>query len=517
MQDQLFRGLFMSLFALTLTACVGSVTIPPSVVGTTKKAVEYVNPCTDNPFGDTCLVYAYRGKREAICAEEPNSVRCAPTIARVCGHYAFNPICTGAEAYYSEQYAGCTGYRIDSKRCIPTIARVCGADAFDLLCEKKFNNARETICANEKNSTRCAPTIVRVCTADSLNVLCDGNANYYLARKIACAGEPFSTRCAPTTFNSVRETACMDEPNSVRCRPTITRVCETNMFDALCTGAIIYHPAQKTACANEPNSERCAPTITRVCKRNIFDALCTGAIAYYPAHEKACAGESDSERCTLIFTAQKTACADEPNSPRCAPTLDRVCEMNLFDELCQLSTLKRRHFPAPPNANFDSKTRNRCDGDHNVLGECYGYIPNIINIKPLNGTNTGMATYTGTINIAHPILIGVVYEGNGSNGRSTENISINVNFDDKTLSSSGGFDPTLDYFTRSVTHSNLFTMDGSFTDRGMLTGTFNFRGKDAPLIGLIGQTDVIGVFATKERTSSSRNLPFAGGFTATRE
>ena len=124
-------------------------------------------------------------------------------------------------------------------------------------------------------------------------------------------------------------------------------------------------------------------------------------------------------------------------------------------------------------------------------------------IKPLNDTNTGIATYTGDLTI--------VYHNNDYSDEEratqnyeyetqTTNINLAVNFGDNSLSYSG------------TIASNAFSINGNFTDRGQITGTANFREAEAVLGGLIGQTEMIGVFAT-----GFNDKAFAGGFTATRE
>ena len=146
---------------------------------------------------------------------------------------------------------------------------------------------------------------------------------------------------------------------------------------------------------------------------------------------------------------------------------------------------------------------------------CIAKIPNLINIKPLNNTDTGTATYAGLVVVQH----GGNYSSRDSNGYTynsalTKNIDIIVNFDDKTLSYSGNlvFRDASRAYSQSASYK--FSINGDFTDRGILTGIVNFNSygfwdTKAPLIGLIGEDELIGIFSSKES--------FAGGFTATRQ
>ena len=190
-------------------------------------------------------------------------------------------------------------------------------------------------------------------------------------------------------------------------------------------------------------------------------------------------------------------------------TFDRVCLVNAFDSLCQKRDLTSREFPAKPNEYFHySATGNtptsRCDR------QCHVFVPNIINIKPLNDSNTGTAIYAGFFSLEYNFSATTPSTGNRRKYYAIsliKNIDIIVNFDDNMLSYSG----SLERFESSY---NL-SIDGNFTDRGILTGTVNFRDAPAPLVGLIGQTKAIGAFVSG--FNDIERSEFAGGFTATRQ
>ena len=318
-----------------------------------------------------------------------------------------------------------------------------------------------------------------------------------------CIANPFEDTCGGAEFNDARKVACVGS-NSNQCAPIIMRVCEADSLDALCADRETYYPAQKTACGDEPDSKRCALTITRVCDIDSLDALCADNQTYY--------------------SAQETACMDEPNSSRCHQTLDRVCGVNLFGTLCQLANLTMRHLPLPSNVRSGSIRGGQptdapygsCYGTYGTLHySCYVVVPESINIKPLNNTNTGTAIYAGSVVAQHAAnnrtgcRQGTDRCFYNYHSNITKDIDIIVDFDNNTLSYSG--DLTLDNLNPRKTH--VFNINGNFTDRGILTGTVDFNTAETPLIGLIGQDEVIGVFASSYENQDS----FAGGFTATRQ
>ena len=521
MQNKLFRGLFISLFALTLTACVGAVTI-----GDTSPESALISRCimNDNANDASCATVV----EENPCITNPFGVACDITFANYYKTAQANRInfCS---------IANNANYNI----CNTAVAEhPCIADPFIAGCNTNRNFAnyyktaqanRTSFCRKNININLCAGAIKNVCDKNPFNIsFCFRDNTYYQTQKIMCESEP----------------------TSLRCRDTLNRVCEENVFDALCTGISRYENERETVCKRDRNLRRCAPTLERVCGGNVFDALCTRVKAYYPARELACINEPDSERCTLIFTAQERACNREPNSEQCAPTLSRVCGANLFDELCEEA---KAHFTAQetacasePNSErcvpivarscgksaFDSLCQSRnltlrdlpeipdnpswqatsinfrsisgnspsggCDSSIDYRRLCWANIPQIISIKPLNNTNTGTATYAGSVSLKYLFDSREVKSLN-------KNIDIIANFDNNTLSYSSNLERH---------HNENFNINGRFTDRGFLTGTVNYRGWDVDLRGLIGQNEVMGVFATG---GSSSSKSFAGGFKATRE
>ena len=455
MKTQIIKIIPCLLVGFILSACVGAVNLADGAT----------HPCIATPFSDTCGGAEFNDARKAACIGS-NSNQCAPIITRVCEADSLDALCADRETYYSAQHTACRG-ESDSARCALTITRVCDANPLDALCTGKeaYYSVQKTACESEPNSYRCTATYTRVCDGDVFSPYCVNAESHYPARK----------------------TACESEPNSERCAPIIARACTADSLDVLCTGKEAYYPAQKTACENEPNSERCRVTYARVCDGDVFNPYCANAEAHFPA--------------------RKTACESEPNSERCRATFRQVCDETPFGNVCQLRNLKQHDLPDNNYPISDTNSfRPYCPNQKLPAGVYFGYdynpctlqLPNNIDIVPLNNNNKGTSIYTGTLKSS--------YYGDFSSPSSiVKNIDIIVNFDNNTLSYSGHF--------RSIP----FSINGSFTDRGIITGSANLQrdydNLNAPLIGLIGQTEMIGGFLYTRAGSNK----ITGGFTATRK
>ncbi len=430
------------------------------------------HPCIEDPFGGACDITftdyykTAQANRISFCRENPKHDLCISAVKNVCDKNPFDGLC--GNNFINTRNAIIGRCRTDNTDnfCPQAIASVCGADSLDTLCNglTAYFPAQYAACENDNTNRRCNPTIARVCGADSLDVLCAGK----------------------TTYFPVQKTACKDKQNPDQCAPIIAGICKADSLDMICNGLTAYLPAQKRVCRYINPDPRCESIIMRVCGADIFDSLCNTIESYHPE--------------------QKRICESEPNSDRCAPTIDRVCKMDMFGSLCQKSYLKTRNLPTRPSNSFksingdllsancgfnDSYSNRGLEKDY----RCHVFIPNVINIKPLNDANTGTATYAGSVSI----------RGWNTGRIITEDIDIIVDFDNNTLSYSGNVDSS----------SNPFRITGNFTDRGLIGGTVRFRASNAPLIGLIGQDEAIGVFATIEGTHFRSS--YAGGFIATRE
>ena len=473
------------------------------------------NVCGDNPFDELCG-NNFINTRNAIigrCRTDNTDNFCPQAIASVCGADSLDTLCNGLTAYFPAQYAACENDNTN-RRCNPTIARVCGADSLDVLCAGKttYFPVQKTACEGKQNPDRCAPIIAGICKADSLDMICNGLTAYLPAQKRACIYEYNRNRCtliiasvcgadifdslcnSIETYHPEQKRICESEPSSPRCGQTVFRVCRANPFDSLCDNNETYYYVKETTCADEPSSPRCAQTIMRVCGDNPFNSLCDDNQTYFPAKEM--------------------TCASEPNSRRCHPTIARVCGETPFNTLCQSVNLTLRDFPMESYfieiggkmllRFFNFNTFRTSIGQKTLHSNCFNgqgggcfiVIPEVINIKPLNDTNTGTATYAGSISLQFYSNT----QNNIYNAPLTQDIDIIADFGDNTLSYSGNLGSS----------DNPFNINGNFTDRGILTGTVDFRSSETMLYGLIGQDEMIGVFAAESGG-------FAGGFTATRE
>ncbi|MCA8836001.1 MAG: transferrin-binding protein-like solute binding protein [Proteobacteria bacterium] len=566
MKTQIIKIIPCLLAGFILSACVGAVTVPPDVAD---KVIKPANPCIANPFGDTCATEEFNDARKAVCMGS-NAERCAPIIKRECEADSLDALCDGLAKYFTARKTAC-GSEPNSERCTATTERVCRADLLDAYCTNstKYHPMQKTACESEPNSERCKATYARICADDIFNPYCADAQAHYSARETACRSEPNSERCKATyariCTNSVlssycvnseahhpaQKTACKRYPLSDQCRPTITRVCGADVLDTLCR-LTRYYNARVAACISNNTDPRCASHIAGECSSNPFHTICLGLPEYFtarftecelyeynkrsyirtqdkryytqfsrtdgqcaPTTERVCGGDdalnSYCDGLTQYEPARKAACNSDNPDPRCPPIMAQLCIDTPFDTACQKNNLTYYDlYDLSVSLSFNTwrrlPTQYICN--HNQFTRspnCYFNLSTTINITPLNDTNTGTATYTGGLRI--------VYDNNDYSEaeradpnyeyeyeNQTTNINLVVNFGDNSLSYSG------------MIATNAFSINGNFTDRGQITGTANFRDTEATLFGLIGQTEMIGAFAT-----GYKDKAFTGGFTATRE
>ena len=456
MKTQIIKIIPCLLAGFILSACVGAVNIPSEVA---EKVIKTTDP--DPVVEKTAVVI--------IDDKDPEPIVVDPEVALI--------------------NRCIIGDNLKDSSCAPIVSEhPCIRDPFGVACDITFADYYKTAQANR----------ISFCRENYDSNFCKSARDDI---KNICLADPFDSFCfflSASSYNNARETTCAGEKDSPRCETTISRVCSTDSFNALCVGNETYYPAQKRVCESEPNSERCRLTLARVCTDDIFNPYCVNAEAYHPA--------------------RMTACESEPTSARCRPTIERVCPETPFNTLCQSVNLTLSDLPA---SNHILRSGNLKEGtclwdDFRPFHICYGVIlPDVINITPLNDTNTGTATYTGVLS---------VYGERGYNF-DDRNIDLIVNFKDKTIITSGNLYRLPSDFVAS------FSINGSFTDRGQITGTFTLQrygiesALEAELIGLIGQEEIFGGFANGEslpprfscRTDYRCGNKFAGGFTATRQ
>ncbi len=535
---------------------------------------EPAHPCIATPFRDTCGGEEFNDARETICLTERESHRCLAIISAVCESDSLDTLCNGDETYFAAQRIECEDAP-NSKKCASILegfaVQICGENPFDDLCDDRetYFTARKKLCEGDVPNVTCRPTIVRACRENPFYTLC---SPLHTERKRICTNEPNSERCAPTIKaqeaqqrTAMERQICPDNPFDELCGRSVTASPISCYYSYLSfedkrdkrrikpderCDAWRWYDDQVLVCSTytgrAQNSEECVPIIADLCRggANSGSIYIIGEVLHAaPPFSSLCDESSNQDDYRLqecnkrgfrplssfwcqrvvpricdsnplnvlcegresYFSAQETACTSEPNSERCYPTLDRVCGTNVFSTLCQLSYLKLRDFPEKPNTFFrqgsGSSLSFECEsytllyaGRDITAYPCYANYPSVINIKPLNDTNTGTATYVGSLSLKAYNIPTII-----------ENIDIIADFDNNTLSYSGNLDSNVDY---------SFSINGRFTDRGQITGSVDFRSVNVHLIGLIGQEEAIGVFATAEEAQSKA---FAGGFTATRE
>ncbi len=134
---------------------------------------------------------------------------------------------------------------------------------------------------------------------------------------------------------------------------------------------------------------------------------------------------------------------------------------------------------------------------------CTSGISSSIRIRPLQDTN-GVATYSGSVsartytgrrfNPGRPEAYRYTYLYDNHSG----NVNIRVDFSSKTIGAS------------STISGSTFSLNGRFNTNGSVSGTASVGQKSGRLIGLIGQTRLIGSFQGYDRN-------FSGGFNTYRQ
>ena len=125
---------------------------------------------------------------------------------------------------------------------------------------------------------------------------------------------------------------------------------------------------------------------------------------------------------------------------------------------------------------------------------CTANYPHIISITPL-ADNVGKTTYTGTINLEF-------FNAFNTSTKEVIDATFKVNFDDNSI--------LLD--SRVNSHMSL-SMRTNFTSRGIITGTTSLNQNEGATLGIIGQTEMVGLFLT----SRNSDVGFAGSFTASHD
>ncbi len=541
MQNQIFRGLFINLLALTLSACVGSVTLPAGTIAETKtektesapivltpeailinkciigntaqsdptcaKAVADTNGCITNPFLSGCEanplfsphVQNARDERVKFCNdannEEDSLCTGSDSVKDICTHDPFSRVCGGF--YYQERKLFCED-TLTFPRCADIVSSVCRTDPFNTkLCfgDDTYNREREIECSYRSSRKRCENTISRVCDADPFNtLLCFHNADY----------------------NDVRETACAGKSTSSRCATTVSRACDNNPFHPLCANNPIYETAQIRFCDdNIRERNNGCPQIILDCLSNPFGDNCI----------------HDFFQNKRINRLTFCGILDNKNHATCAVALSRpnvASFLQSFDRslstLSSVRTAKTDFVQGMPWARTPIINLATGDGNQSLGGDATDgfYIAHSNQCNScilsyytgiLSGTDLGAPRIetTGTAEW-NGIFSSVGNEGSPGMPVST-NFILTINF--STGAKSGTITASVGKYSLTGDFDNSGVIRGSIENNRILRGSNgvdrNYR-HTGILRGLIGQEGAVGVFISNNDVEGA--YPYVGGFVA---
>ena len=145
-------------------------------------------------------------------------------------------------------------------------------------------------------------------------------------------------------------------------------------------------------------------------------------------------------------------------------------------------------YPDHPNRQFaeGNALYADCFSDAN----CIAFYPSNINIAPLTDTN-GRAVYRGTIS-------GAYFVNSTQYDTYSQQASFHVNFGARTVSYQG------------VIAGSDVDVTATYNARGIMTGSYRTGSRPGRIIGLVGETELIGSFALNNGDS-------AGGFRGLRQ
>ena len=153
------------------------------------------------------------------------------------------------------------------------------------------------------------------------------------------------------------------------------------------------------------------------------------------------------------------------------------------------ANLTTADYPNHPNRYFQEGTGEVLGGQCFTQG-CFAYYPSNIDIAPLTDTS-GRATYSGTIQGAYLIS--------------------NTQYD--TYAQEASFQ--VDFGARTVRYQGVITgistnVSATYNSRGVMTGSYRVGSRPGRIIGLVGETELLGSFALDNGDS-------AGGFRGLRQ
>ncbi len=153
------------------------------------------------------------------------------------------------------------------------------------------------------------------------------------------------------------------------------------------------------------------------------------------------------------------------------------------------ANLTTADYPNHPNRYFQEGSGEVLGGQCFTQG-CFAYYPSNIDIKPLSDTS-GRATYRGTIQGAY-LISSTQYD------TYSQEASFQVDFGARTMRYQG------------VVAGSTTNVVANYNARGVMTGTYYTGDRPGRIIGLIGETELLGSFALDDGGS-------AGGFRGLRQ
>ncbi len=488
--------------------------------------------CIKNPFGTGCGLAlgdnhdVARDNRNEFCNNFLNAEHefCKDdNLTLVCGYDPFNTICVGG-AHYTKQEEICAAEQ-DSVRCRPTVARVCvdNSDIFNPVCGDDYNAPRLDICRNEYDngpSVRCTATVTRICINDLFDDLCKHDA-YFDNRVLACR-DPDNQRDSLCTY-------------------TITTACQRDLFDPFCNTT--HSDARKTRInlcndltsgVSEPNCME--DNLTNLCAYDPFNAVCPSSPS---VDNKAravellgmCANSAQADNLDCISILKRPNAATLLQA-RPAETLVTTGQSNQFLNATKTTDLEKSGLDGLEAA-VEAGTVRLLSGDARSLnlsvldtagvegdaddGVGYAVVRNRNSSKfrhfagifsstdlgaPLTQTNTKVG-WKGKIQVPGYSL-------------KSEDFTLEITF------GNAGEGGKLEAFVFDSVN-RYFHLKGGFDSKGLITGTARFghfanhvRNEEpskkvtGKLRGLIGQDGAVGAFVS----GSSEFFGFGGGFVA---
>ncbi len=152
------------------------------------------------------------------------------------------------------------------------------------------------------------------------------------------------------------------------------------------------------------------------------------------------------------------------------------------------ANLTSADYPDHPNTYF--MQGNDLGGDCFTNLRCVAFYPSNIDIAPLTDTS-GRAIYSGTISGTYDI-------GNNRKQSYAQEANFQVDFGARTVRYQG------------IIEGGDVNVTATYNARGMMTGSYRTGNRPGRIIGLVGETELIGSFALNNGDS-------AGGFRGLRQ